>query len=176
MLSKSILEKLNNQVNLEFFSSNLYLQMSAWCNDQGLEGCSQFLRLHAEEEKMHMYRLFDYINETGAMAVIGTIEAPDTQYESIIDVFKKIYEHECLITKAINDLVDIALAEKDFSTFNFLQWYVSEQHEEEHLFLTILEKSEMIGTDGRGLYHLDMEMKKMSQQRTAAPSGPPGGA
>lgn len=173
MLSKPILEKLNHQVNLEFFSSNLYLQMSAWCNAHGLEGCSQFLRLHSEEEKMHMYRLFDYINETGSLAVLGAISAPGTEYKSVIDVFEKIYKHECNITKAINELVDIALAEKDYSTFNFLQWYVSEQHEEEHLFLSIMEKAKMIGTEGRGLFHLDMEMKKMSQQRTAAgPSGP----
>ena len=174
MLSPTILEKLNNQVNLEFFSSNLYLQMSAWCRSKGLEGCGEFLRQHAEEEKMHMYRLFDYINETGSLAVLGSIDAAETDYESIHEVFKKIYDHECLITKAINNLVDVAMAEKDYSTFNFLQWYVAEQHEEEHLFLSILEKAEMIGTDGRGLYHIDMEMKKMSRERMAA--GASGGA
>lgn len=167
MLSKTILDKLNKQINLEYYSANLYLQMSAWCIAQGLEGTGEFLREHAEEEKGHMYRLFDYVNETGAMSTLGSIAAPPTDYKTILELLKSIYDHELAITKQINNLVGAAMDEKDFATFNFLQWYVSEQHEEEHLFHSILEKATMIGTEGHRLYLLDKEIKKMGQARKA---------
>jgi ferritin len=166
MLSPTILAKLNKQINLEYYSANIYLQMSSWCIAQGLEGTGSFLRQHAEEEKGHMYRLFDYVNETGSMAVLGSIDAPRTEYTSIIDLLSAIYKHELSVTKDINNLVAAALEEKDFSTFNFLQWYVSEQHEEEHLFHSILDKATIIGTEGRGLFLLDKEIKKMGQATT----------
>jgi len=169
MLSQTILEKLNKQINLEFYSSNLYLQMSAWCLSKGMDGCGEFLRQHAEEEKMHMYRLFDYVNETGAMAMLGSITAPKTEWASVIDLFQSIYDHECAITKEINKLMAAALSENDYSTANFLQWYVAEQHEEEHLFSSILEKANMIGTEGRGLFMLDREIQKMAVARAAQP-------
>ena len=158
MLSKTMTDRLNEQINLEFYSSNLYLQMSAWCESKGLEGCAAFLSRHALEEMSHMQRLFTYVNETGAMAVLGAIEAPPTAYESLADVFAKTFEHECLITTKINDLAHLAFAEHDYSTFNFLQWYVAEQHEEEKLFKSILDKIEIIGTEGKGLFFIDREI------------------
>ena len=164
MLTEKLVDKLNQQINLEFFSSNMYLQMASWCEYKGLEGCSAFMQLHAQEEMGHMQRLFTYVNETGAMAVLGQIEAPPTEFTSVKDVFQKTYEHECLVTRKINELADAALAEKDFSTFNFLQWYVAEQHEEEKLFKSILDKIEIIGTDGKGLFFFDQEMKAMAAQ------------
>ena len=165
MLSDALVDRLNEQINLEFYSSNLYLQMSSWCEFKGLEGCAEFLKLHAQEEMMHMQRLFNYVNETGAMAVLGQIDSPPTKFESIIDVFKQTYEHECLVTKKINDLADAALKDKDYSTFNFLQWYVAEQHEEESLFKSILDRIEMIGMDGNGMFFIDQEMKKMAGEK-----------
>ncbi|HID82069.1 MAG TPA: non-heme ferritin [Chromatiales bacterium] len=158
MLSQKVTEHLNEQINREFYSSNLYLQMSAWCTFRGLDGCAAFLQAHAAEEMDHMQRLFKYVNETGSKAVLGQIDAPPTDFESVNDIFQKTYEHECFITKSINSLVHVAMAEEDYSTFNFLQWYVAEQHEEERLFKSILDKIEIIGTEGRGLYHFDREM------------------
>ena len=151
MLSKALVEHLNKQINLEFYSSNMYLQMSSWCEYKGLEGCANFLQLHAQEEMQHMQRLFTYVNETGAMAILGQIKAPPTEFKSVKDVFKQTYEHECFVTKKINKLADAAMNEKDYSTFNFLQWYVAEQHEEEKLFKSILDRIEIIGTGGQGL-------------------------
>ncbi len=168
MLTKALVGHLNDQINLEFYSSNLYLQMSSWCEYKGLEGCSEFLKLHAQEEMGHMQRLFTYVNETGAMAVLGQIEAPPTEFKSIVDVFKTTYEHECLVTKKINDLADAALKDKDYSTFNFLQWYVAEQHEEEKLFKSIMDRIEIIGTDGKGLFFIDQELKKMAGEKVVA--------
>jgi len=162
MLSSTMLTALNKQINLEFYSSNLYLQMSSWCDYKGLEGCAEFLRLHADEEMKHMQRLFHYINETGGLAILGQIEAPPQEFDSIKDIFEKTYEHEIFITKKINELAKTAQNEDDFSTFNFLQWYVAEQHEEEKTFKTILDKVEMIGMEGSGLFFIDKEIEKFS--------------
>jgi ferritin len=109
----------------------------------------------------HMQRLFTYVNECGAMAKLGTIEAPPTDFKSVDDVFEETLRHEKFITGKINELADTAFQEKDYSTFNFLQWYVAEQHEEEKTFNTILDKMRIIGTEGRGLYHFDQEITKM---------------
>ncbi|MEA3521669.1 MAG: non-heme ferritin [Campylobacterota bacterium] len=162
MLSENLLTKLNTQVTLEFFSSNLYLQMSAWCDYRGLNGSAKFLRAHAAEEMSHMQKIFDYIQDTGALAIIDIIEKPDTEFESIKEIFTQTYAHEKMITSQINELVDVALSEKDYSTFNFLQWYVAEQHEEEKLFKSILDKIEIIGLEGRGLFMIDREIGSLN--------------
>jgi len=162
MLSESLLKKLNTQVTLEFFSSNLYLQMSAWCDHKGLNGSAKFLRDHAAEEMSHMQKIFDYIQDTGALAIIDAIEKPEMEYTDLKDIFIQTYQHEKMITSQINEIVDIALSEKDYSTFNFLQWYVSEQHEEEKLFKSILDKIDIIGLDGRGLFMIDREIGNLS--------------
>lgn len=173
MLTQATIDRLNEQINLEFYSSNLYLQMSAWCDYKGFDGCASFLRGHAREEMDHMRRLFTYVNETGALAQLGRIEAPPTQFDSLQDVFRLTYEHERQVTRAINDLADTAFREKDYSTFNFLQWYVAEQHEEETLFKGILDKIEILGTDGKALYMLDKEIGQLDANRAASKSGGP---
>jgi Ferritin-like protein len=165
MLSTNLLNKLNAQVNLEFYSSNLYLQMSAWCDHKGLVGSAKFLRAHANEEMEHMHKIFDYIQDTGALAELGTIDKPELNAASLKEIFEQTYEHEKFITKQINELVDITLAEKDYSTFNFLQWYVAEQHEEEKLFKSILDKIEIIGLEGRGLFMIDREIGNLLFQK-----------
>lgn len=158
MLNEKMVQKLNEQVNLEMYSSNIYLAMSAWCATKGFNGAAAFLKEHSKEELSHAYKLFDYINETGANAIIKAIDAPSNEYESLKDVFQKTYEHELKVSKSIFELVDFAFEEKDYSTFNFLQWYVSEQHEEEKLFKEVLDKIDIIGMDGRGLYMIDREI------------------
>lgn len=167
MLSKKIINALNEQLNLEFFSSNLYLQMSAWCEKKGFPGAAQFLLAHADEEMQHMRRLFTYLTETGALAVIGKIEAPQSSFDSLKEIFELTYKHEKLVTSKINELVDLTFQEKDFSSFNFLQWYVAEQHEEEKLFSGILDKFNLVGTDGRGLYHIDGDLAGLSVETAA---------
>jgi ferritin len=117
-----------------------------------------------------MYKLFDYVNETGAMARVGPLETPKAEFASILDVFKLTLEHEQFVTGKINDLTDVALSEKDFSTFNFLQWYVAEQHEEEALFKSIIDKLELVGTEGKGIFLLDREMSTMHAAPAAAES------
>ena len=169
MLTNKMLDNLNEQINVEFYSSNLYLQMASWCESKGLEGCADFLKSHADEEMGHMHRLFTYVNECGALAKIGAIDAPPTDFKSIDHVFETTLEHERFVTRKINELADVAFQQKDYSTFNFLQWYVAEQHEEEKLFNTILDKIRIIGTEGRGLYHFDEQMRQMSGGSATAP-------
>ncbi|SCC02820.1 non-heme ferritin [Gilliamella intestini] len=160
MLTKEMVKKLNDQLNLEFYSSNLYLQMSAWCDDQNFPSFGKFLRDHAGEERQHMERLFDYVLDCGSLALIGKIDAPESKFKSLLEVFQVAYKHELKITKEINELVDYALTQKDFSTFNFLQWYVSEQHEEEKLFKSIVDKLELVGENKRDLFFMDKDFNK----------------
>ncbi|GKW15286.1 ferritin [Pectobacterium actinidiae] len=167
MLKKEMIQKLNEQLNLEFYSANLYLQMSAWCGDKGFEGASSFLKTHSQEEMQHMQRLFDYLDDTGSLPILGAIAAPPIDFDSLADVFKLTYEHEQLITAKINELAHEAMAQQDYSTFNFLQWYVAEQHEEEKLFRSILDKLALVKASEGGLFFIDQDLKKMS---AAAPS------
>lgn len=158
MLKQAIIDKLNEQINLEFYSSNVYLQMSAWCSNNGFEGAAAFLLRHADEEMEHMQKLFTYVNETGALPLLGKIEAPKQQYASLREIFEETLEHEKYVTAKINELVEVTFANKDHSTFNFLQWYVAEQHEEEKLFSSIIDKFNLLGEEGRSLYFIDREL------------------
>lgn len=161
MLNPAITAKLNEQINLEFYSSNIYLQMSAWCEQKGYTGAAAFLLRHADEEMEHMQRLFGYVSETGGLPLLGKIEAPRAEYGSLKEVFEVTMEHEKLVTSKINELVEVTFAHKDYSTFNFLQWYVAEQHEEEKLFGSILDKFKIMGEDGRSLYFIDNDLAKL---------------
>jgi ferritin len=162
MLTKNILDKLNQQINLEHYSSNLYLAMSSWCQAQGLDGAARFLAAHSAEELQHMHKLFRYVNKTGAQAIVSEINAPDNTFKDIKDVFQQTYKHEQFITEKINALVSLTMEEKDYASFNFLQWYVAEQHEEEDLFKGILDKMDIIGLEGRGLFMIDREIGAMA--------------
>lgn len=164
MLTNSMRDKLNEQIEVEFFSSNLYLQMSSWANAKGYPGTAAFLMRHSDEERMHMTKLFDYVNETGSQAIVPALDKPETEYEGLPDLFKKVLDHEKFVTSKINELVDAAFTEKDWATFNFLQWYVAEQHEEEALFTSILDRINLIGTEGRGLFLIDKEIGKTGVQ------------
>ena len=171
MLSQKTIERLNQQINLEIYSSHLYLQMSSWCAYKSLDGCATFLSQHADEEMMHMRRLFNYLQETGALATISGMQAPPTNFDSLTQMFEQIYEHEQLVTSKINDLVHLANTEPDYATLQFLQWYVAEQHQEEFLFKSILDKIKLIGTEGQGIFFIDREIANMAtngtQEKTA---------
>ncbi|MBL6946691.1 MAG: non-heme ferritin [Rhodospirillales bacterium] len=172
MLSAAIVNMLNEQINLEFYSSNLYLQMGAWCDQEGLEGSGRFLAGHAAEEMGHMTRLWGYVSESGAYPKLGAIAEPIYQFESIKDLFDQVFEHECHVTASINALVQAAFNEQDMTTFNFLQWYITEQHEEEALFRSILDKIKVIGPEGKGLYFIDRELADLATAAAAEGAEP----
>jgi len=137
--------------------------MSAWCEEKSFEGAAAFLRQHAGEEMDHMTRLFTYVSETGSLPILGGIDAPPHEFESLADIFEKTYEHECHITNQINELAHQAFTNQDYSTFNFLQWYVAEQHEEETLFKSILDKINLVGQDGHALFFVDKDLAEMAK-------------
>lgn len=162
MLSQVMIDRLNQQINLEMYSSHLYLQMSSLCAYKSLDGCSAFLSQHADEEMTHMHRLLNYLRETGGLAIVGGMQAPPTELNTITEMFETIYEHEQLVTKKINDLVHLANTEPDYATLQFLQWYIAEQHQEEFLFKSILDKIKLIGTEGQGIFLIDREIANMA--------------
>lgn len=167
MLSPKILKMLNAQINLEFFSSNIYLQMGAWCENEGLEGCATFLDMHAGEEMGHMRRIWKYVQDSGHMPVLGALDAAPSKFKNIKDVFEQVYAHEQHVSASIDEITHAAFQAKDMTTFNFLQWFVAEQLEEEALVRTILDKIKVIGLDGKGLYFIDQEIGKIAAKESA---------
>ncbi|MCF1440092.1 MAG: ferritin, partial [Shewanella sp.] len=122
----------------------------------------------AAEEMGHMHRLFIYVSETGGMPLIGTIEAPQAEFPSLLALFEHTLEHEQMITAAINQLAHTAFTSQDYSTFNFLQWYVAEQHEEEKLFKSIVDKIRLVGEDGKALFFIDKDLDVMASKESAS--------
>jgi ferritin len=162
MLSKNIQDALNKQTGEESYASSYYLSMASWADKAGLRGCAKFLYAHSEAERVHMMKLFRYVNDAGGHALVQAVKAPPADFKSINSVMELILSHERHVTKAINALVETCLTEKDYSTFNFLQWYVAEQHEEERLFQSILDMIKVAGTEGRGLFLIDKEIGKLA--------------
>ena len=162
MLSKKIESLLNKQVELEAASSQYYLAMASWSEVKGLHGISKFLYKHADEERMHMLKLIVFVNERGGHGLVPALKAPPANFKSIQEIFEEILKHEIHVTDEINKLVDRCLAEKDYTTHNFLQWYVSEQIEEESLARNILDKLNLIGNDKGGMYLFDRDLQTLS--------------
>jgi len=162
MLNKKVEKVLNKQIELELFSSQLYLAMASWSEKNGYNGSANFLYAHSDEEREHMLKLFHFVNDRNGYAIVPQIKQPSSEYDSIQSVYEEIYEHEKMISSEINNLVGVCYEEKDFTTANFLQWYVQEQIEEESLFSTILDKLNLLGGDKARLYMFDNEMEKLS--------------
>ncbi len=171
MLSKTLEQALNDQVAMEASASFVYLAMASWMENEGFEGTSQFLYMQSDEERMHMMKLFHYINEVGGFALSPSVATPDIRFDSYKDVFERVLEQEKKVTAAIHNLMDIATKEADHTTANFLQWYVAEQREEEAQFNTILGKLKILGNDGSGLYLMDRDLANLkAKAQTAKPS------
>ena len=160
MVSKRVEEALNKQISLEGNSSQFYLSMASWAESQGYNGTAEFLYRQTDEERQHMLKLIRYVNERGGTAIIPHIDAPPVNFEGLEKVFEMLLQHEVKVTAAVNDVVHICLEEKDYTTHNFMQWYVAEQLEEEALARTILDRLSMIGNDKGGLYLFDRDLSK----------------
>lgn len=170
MVSKKIEKALNEQIRVEAESSQIYLAMACWAEVKGLEGVASFMFTQSHEERDHMLKLVKYINERGGHAQISELKAPNVTFKSFQEMFEKLLEHEIAVSKSINELVHISLQEKDYATHNFLQWYVSEQIEEEAMARTILDKINLIGNDKGGLYLFDRDIEQLTVS-TAASDG-----
>ncbi|UCH66448.1 MAG: ferritin [Ignavibacterium sp.] len=158
MTSKKVQDALNKQINAELYSSYLYLSMAAFFESHDLQGFAKWFRLQADEEYSHGMKIFDYMHDIGGKVTLSKIEGPKTDWDSFLSVFQETSKHEQEVTKSINDIVDLAMAEKDHATVNFLQWFVGEQVEEEATAEQNVRKMEMIGDSKSGLYMLNREL------------------
>jgi len=158
MLSKKLLSGLNDQINAELFSAYLYLSMSSWFKAQNLEGFASWLQVQAQEEVGHAMKIYVYLHNKGTAVELKQIEAPKKSWKSPLAAFEDAYKHEVYISGRINDLADLALADKDHATNVLLHWFVGEQVEEEASALAVVEKLKLVASHPGGIYMLDREM------------------
>jgi ferritin len=170
-LSTSLHAGLNNQINKEAEAAEIYLSYASWASYEGLDGIANFLFRHAQEERNHMMKILEYILERGAEVKLKSIPAPPPNPNSVQNCFEKIFEQEISNTAAIYALVKTSLEEQDWATWNFLQWFVKEQTEEETLALQLLNKIKVAGGESvspDALYILDQELSKIPDEVTLA--------
>jgi len=158
MLTKRIETELNKQINAEMFSSYLYLSMAAHFESLSLKGFANWMRIQAKEENAHAMKFYNYVCERGGKVTLNTIDAPKTNWNSILEVFEEVVTHEYKISSLINNLVNVAAEEKDHSTNNMLQWFVAEQVEEEANAEELVAQIKLIGDNGYGILMLDREL------------------
>ncbi len=161
MLDTKIELALNDQIEKEASSSQLYLSMATWAEQKGLSGTAEFLYAHSNEERMHMLKLIKFVNERGGKSKIPKLEAPKDDFNSLEELFTDLLNHEIMVTNSINGIVHLCIEQKDYTTHNFMQWYVAEQLEEEALARNIMDKITLIGTDKSGLYLFDRDIVKL---------------
>jgi ferritin len=158
MLKKEITDALNEQINKEIYSAYLYMSMSAYTNDLVLKGFSNWFMVQYHEEMFHAMKMYEYIQSQGESVVLKTIEAPPSTFASPLDAFEKTLAHEQIVTQSINDLVDLAIEHKDHATKIFLEWFVTEQVEEEDTAGDMIAQLKMIGDDPHALLMMDREL------------------
>jgi len=158
MLSEKMVKKLNHQINRELFSAYLYQSMASYADSEGLSGFANWFKIQAKEEEFHAEKFYNYINQQGSRVIMEAIEQPETQFSSMLDLFEKTLKHEKVVTSLINELVKLAREENDYATESILQWYVTEQVEEEANPAEMIQKLKFVGKDGRGLLMLDKEL------------------
>jgi len=168
MLNATVEKALNDQVKIEGESSQVYLAMASWAEIQGYQGTSAFLYQHSDEERLHMLKLIKFINDRGGRAHIPSLAQPDEEYQNLHNIFTLLLEHETKVTIEINHVVEICLKEKDYTTHNFMQWYVSEQIEEETLARNVLDKLKLVGGDKGSLYLFDRDVAGMKAPNVKA--------
>ncbi len=159
MISSKIENALNRQIDLEGYSSMYYLAMASWCQVKGYNGVAAFLYRQSDEERIHMLKLFHYINDRGGHGIVPAFAAPQKDFADIHEIFEIVLSHEIKVSNEINALVELCISEKDYTTHNFLQWYVAEQIEEETQARNILDKLKLIGDDKGGMYLFDRDLQ-----------------
>ena len=158
MISKNMTVALNEHLDKELYSAELYLSMSSYANCAGLKGAGNWFMVQYQEEMVHFMKFYTYVNSQGEQVRLGKMEAIPSDFTSFLDLFEKTLAHEQYITGCINDLMELAIKEKDHATQIFLQWFVTEQIEEEENDREIIAKLKLIGDNGQGLLMLDNEL------------------
>jgi ferritin len=160
MLDKEVERGINEQINAELYSAYLYYSMAAYFESLSLKGFAHWLRVQALEEMTHVQKFFAFVNDRGGRVSLGPIDAPASEWESPLAVFGAVYAHEVHVTGLINKLMDLVLATSDHASCSFLQWFVSEQVEEEASADEVLQKLKLVDKTEGGLFLLDQEMDK----------------
>jgi ferritin len=155
-MNKKVEDILNQQVEKEAYSSNLYLAMATWAEVNGLSGVADWLYVQADEERMHMLKFIKYINERGGQALVPALKKPGKDYKSVKSMFQEVLKHEQFISSSINEIVAFCVKEKDFTTHNWVQWFVNEQIEEEANARKILDKIKLVGDNNMYLFDRDI--------------------
>ena len=168
MISKKVDQAVNDQIKKEEYSSRLYLSMASWCQKNGYQGAAAFLYKQSDEERLHQLKLVHYLNDRSGYSVLQQIEQPPSEFKSLHKVFEDVLKHEEFITASINELYFAATSEKDYTTANFLQWFINEQVEEENTANSILDKMKLAGDDKSGLFLIDKELGGMAGPAAAA--------
>jgi len=158
MMDEKMQEALNKQLNAEIYSAYLYLSMSAYFQSVNLGGFANWMRVQWQEELMHALKFYDYVNERGGRVILRPVEAPASEWGSPLAAFEDTYRHEQKVTAMINKLVDLAVEARDHATNNFLQWFVSEQVEEEASADEVVQRLKLVGNDASGLFMIDREL------------------
>lgn len=160
MVSKKMQETLNGQLNAELYSAYLYLAMAAYYEDSDLPGFANWMRVQAQEELTHAMKFYEYLIQRGSRVILDAIEQPQKEWESPLAASEHVLKHEKKVTGLINELVDLAVEEKDHATNNFLQWFVAEQVEEEESAGGVLQKVRLAADSSSGLLMVDSELAK----------------
>jgi len=158
MISDKIQDAFNKQIVAELYSSYLYLSMSAYFESINLKGFAHWMRIQAQEELVHAMKFYMFVNDRGGSVMLGAIDAPPTSWGSPLAAFQDAYAHEQKVTGLINSLVDLAIVEKDHASNAFLQWFVTEQVEEESSADEVIKKIQLAGEQGGGMFMLDSEL------------------
>ena len=158
MLKKELTDALNDQINKEIYSAFLYMSMSGYTNDLVLKGFANWFMVQYHEEMFHAMKLYEYVQSQGETVVLKTVEAPPSTFSSPLDAFEKTLAHEQVVTQSINDLMDLAIEHRDHATKIFLEWYVTEQVEEEDTASDMIAQLKMIGDDAHALLMMDREL------------------
>ena len=164
MISQKMQDAINEQINKEFASSYLYLSMSAYFEGTGLPGAANWMRVQASEEKDHAMKLFEHLAERGGKVQLKAIAAPQVDWAGPMDAFKAVYAHEQLVTRSINDLYEVALAEKDYAAQILLHWFITEQVEEEKNALEVVESMKRIEAHETAVLQLDHRLSKRGKE------------
>lgn len=160
-LTEEIENILNTQIKVEAHSSSLYLAMSAWCDDQGLDNASRFFAKQSDEERAHMLKIFNYISSRGGKPISPEVTNIPQDFESFRGVFEQTLEQEMFVTEQFNNIAAKCQQVKDYVTFNFLGWFLEEQVEEEYVARRILELFDVIGEEGTGRWEIDRHLVKV---------------
>ena len=168
MISKKVEKAINDQIKKEEYSSRLYLAMASWCHMSGYPGAAAFLYTHADEERLHQLKFVHYLNDRGGYSVLQEIEQPPFKYDTLQKMFQEVLKHEEYISASINELYAVCTKEKDYTSANYLQWYITEQIEEESTVRGILDQIKLAGNEKGGPFLMDKEFSAMATAKRAS--------